>query len=166
MNTMDRENEQQKTVVAPQSLYEQLSVAKFSQYPYEKCSLGDEMAVVNEVIAGYWKPRFLLDDRNRMAFEFMNGHAVLQTVRQEDIDWNALLGLPDNVINRARNLDAWFPTFVGRYENGVAEVSWTLQPDGFYYRDEDGFGMTDDEEIKLYGLIDRAGKVVAKFYVK
>lgn len=29
-----------------------------------------------------------------------------------------------------------------------------------YYRDEDGFGMTDDEEINLYGAIDRKGKVV------
>lgn len=35
-----------------------------------------------------------------------------------------------------------------------------------YYRDEDGFGMTDDEEIKLYGAIDRKGKVVKKFTLK
>ena len=34
------------------------------------------------------------------------------------------------------------------------------------YRDEDGFGMTDDEEINLYGTIDRKGKVVKKFTLK
>lgn len=34
---------------------------------------------------------------------------------------------------------------VRRYENGGAEVSWMLQPDGRYDQDEDGFGMTDDE---------------------
>ena len=28
---------------------------------------------------------------------------------------------------------------------------------------EDGFGMTDDEEVNLYGAIDRKGKVVKKF---
>ena len=39
-------------------------------------------------------------------------------------------------------------------------------PDGMYYRDEDGFGMTDDEEINLYGAIDRKGKVVKKFTLK
>ena len=49
------------------------------------------------------------------------------------------------------------------YKDGVAEVRWQLNPDGMYYRDEDGFGMTDDEEINLYGAIDRKGKVVKKF---
>ena len=51
-------------------------------------------------------------------------------------------------------------------KNGVAEVEWQLNLDGMYYRDEDGFGMTDDEEIKLYGAIDRKGKVVKKFTLK
>lgn len=32
--------------------------------------------------------------------------------------------------------------------------------------DEDGFGMIDDEEINLYGAIDRKGKVVKKFTFK
>ena len=29
--------------------------------------------------------------------------------------------------------------------------------------DEDGFGMTDDDEVEIYGFIDRQGKVVVKF---
>lgn len=29
--------------------------------------------------------------------------------------------------------------------------------------DEDGFGMTDDEEVEIYGFIDTEGKVVVKF---
>ena len=32
-----------------------------------------------------------------------------------------------------------------------------------YYRDEDGFGMADDDEINLEGAIDRKGNVVKKF---
>lgn len=35
-----------------------------------------------------------------------------------------------------------------------------------YYRDEDGFGITDDDEISLEGAIDRQGKVVRKFTLK
>ena len=35
-----------------------------------------------------------------------------------------------------------------------------------YYRDEDGFGMTDDDEINLEGAIDRKGNVVKKFKKK
>lgn len=29
--------------------------------------------------------------------------------------------------------------------------------------DEDGFGMTDDEEVEIYGFIDMKGKVLVKF---
>ena len=29
--------------------------------------------------------------------------------------------------------------------------------------DEDGYGMTDDEEIEIYGFIDQNAKVVVKF---
>ena len=37
------------------------------------------------------------------------------------------------------------------------------RPDGRYYMDDDGFGITDDEEIALIGKIDRTGKVVVPF---
>ena len=42
-------------------------------------------------------------------------------------------------------------------------VSWQLNPDGKYYMDDDGFGMTSDREINIYGFIDRQGKVLVKF---
>ena len=42
-------------------------------------------------------------------------------------------------------------------------MRWEVNPDGMYYRDEDGFGMTDDDEINLEGAIDRKGDVVKKF---
>ena len=42
-------------------------------------------------------------------------------------------------------------------------MEWQLNPDGRYYMDDDGFGMTDDEEINIYGFIDTDGKVVVKF---
>ena len=46
---------------------------------------------------------------------------------------------------------------------GVAEVLWQLNPDGRYYMDEDGFGMTSDEEITVYGFIDSEMNVLVKF---
>lgn len=42
-------------------------------------------------------------------------------------------------------------------------MQWQLNPDGRYYMDDDGFGMTDDEEINIYGIIDTEGRVVVKF---
>ena len=45
----------------------------------------------------------------------------------------------------------------------MAKVSWQINPDGRYYMDEDGYGMTDDEETEIYGFIDQNAKVVVKF---
>lgn len=149
--------------ITSKSLYEMLCADKYDQRPYERHSLGDEMTVVNQVMGEYWKPRFLMDDRNKTAFEFMDENAVLQTIRIEDINWISLSGLPAYALNRARNLDAYFPTLIHQYRGGVAEVSWELNPDGRYYMDDDGFGMTDDEEICIYGTIDRTGRVIKKF---
>lgn len=144
-------------------LYKTLCVDTYTQYPYEKQSLDEDMYVINQVIGEYWKPRYLVDGKNKTAVEFMDSWTTLQTVCPDDIDWKSLEGLAQDVIEKAKNLNAVFPTFVRRYKNGVAEVSWQINPDGRYYMDEDGFGMTDDEEITIYGYIDRNGKPLAKF---
>jgi len=36
------------------------------------------------------------------------------------------------------------------YEDGIAKMRWEVNPDGMYYRDEDGFGKTDDEGQNLF----------------
>ena len=144
-------------------LYKALCVEKYTQYPYEKCDLNDGMSVINQVIGEYWKPRFLMDERNKTAVEFMDSWTTLKTIHTDDIDWLSLKGLPQDVIDKAKNLNAHFPTFVRGYKNGIAEVSWQINPDGRYYMDEDGYGMTDDEEITIYSYVDRSGKPLVKF---
>ena len=124
------------------------------------------MTLVNQVIGEYWKPRYLMDNEAKCAYEFMSIDEVLQIVTDEDIDCGSLKGLPQDAFERAKAHSFHFPGHVYQYKNGVAEVEWQLNPDGMYYRDEDGFGMTDDEEINLYGAIDRKGKVVKKFTLK
>lgn len=148
---------------AAHELYKALRVEEYAQYPYEKQNLGDGMCVVNQVIGEYWKPRFLMDGRNRSAVEFMDIRSTLQTVCPDDIDWKSLEGLPQDAIDKAKELNAIFPTFVRGYKEGVAEVSWQINPDGRYYMDEDGFGMTDDDEITIYSYVDRDGKPLVKF---
>ena len=56
-----------------------------------------------------------------------------------------------------------FPSFIRGFYNGVAQVDWQLNPDGRYYMDDDGFGMTNDVEIEIYGFIDKEGNVLVKF---
>ena len=64
---------------------------------------------------------------------------------------------------RAKDLSFHFPSFIYGYKNGVAKVQWQLNPDGMYYMDDDGFGMTPDEEYNIYGFIDRRGRVLSEF---
>lgn len=145
-----------------EDLYELLT---FGELPdkYEKSELDEGMAVISESISGCWKQRFLLNHNTKQAWEWMDKNQKLCTISQEDIDWESLKGLPPIAIERAKELSAHFPTFIRGFHKGVAEVSWQLNPDGRYYADEDGYGMTDDEEITIYGYIDRQGKPVVRF---
>ena len=147
-------------------LYRELCLSQYQGLPLVQNDLGEDMALVTQVIGRYWKPRYLIDKEARCAYEFMSIDEVLQIVTDEDIDWDSLKGLPQDAFDRAKAHSFHFPGHVYQYKNGVAEVEWQLNPDGMYYRDEDGFGMTDDEEINLYGAIDRKGKVVKKFTLK
>ena len=75
-------------------LYKTLNVDTYTKYPYEKQSLDEDMYVVNQAIGGYWKPRYLVDEKNKTTVEFMNGIMRLQTICTDDIDWISLEGLP------------------------------------------------------------------------
>jgi len=50
-----------------------------------------------------------------------------------------------------------FRFWIYAYEDGKALVEWTLQPDGRYFEDEDGFGAEHFEEITVYSYIDQEG---------
>lgn len=149
-----------------EKLYRDLCLSQYQGLPLVLNDLGEDMELVIQVIGRYWKPRYLMDKEARCAYEFMSIDEVLQIVTDEDIDWDSLKGLPQDAFERAKAHSFHFPGHVYQYKNGVAEVEWQLNPDGMYYRDEDGFGMTDDEEINLYGSIDKKGKVVKKFTLK
>jgi hypothetical protein len=93
----------------------------------------------------------------------MDGNMDFVNFTTDDIDWNSIKQLPEKAIMRAQEMSAQFPTFIRGFRNGIAEVSWQLNPDGRYYMDEDGFGMTSDEEITVYGFIDAEMNVLVKF---
>lgn len=146
-----------------EALYKYLTKKELPSNLYETRELGEEMAVVNQVINGWWKPRYILNHNTQTAFEFMGHNQHLLTVNEEDIEWSTLKSLSDEVIERAKERFAIFPTFVESFQNGVARVRWQINPDGRYWMDEDGYGMTDDEEVELYGYINKVGRVVGKF---
>lgn len=165
MNIMNlfKQNKNQSNDSEARELYTRLNSDMYKSGSWRTEDNGEDMAVVSQVICQYWKPRFLIDHRTKCAYEFMDASETLCAVTTEDIDWDSLKCLSENGIRRAQRLDFHFPSFVRKYENGVAQVSWQLNPDGMYYMDEDGYGMTDDDEEEIYGFVDRQGKVVVKF---
>ncbi len=163
MGIVDIVNKFIKRECEAEKLYKELNTAKYQNRPFETEDLGEDMSIVNEAIWEYWKPRYLMDHRAKCAYEFMNRNQCLVTVMLDDIDWDSLANIDKDAFRRAKELDFHFPSFILKYQNDVAQVRWQLNPDGMYYMDEDGYGMTDDVEVNIYGFIDRKGKVLSKF---
>lgn len=146
-----------------EALYKKLTEKKLTEGLYKTNDLGEGMGVVYQLINGWWKPRYILNNNTKTAFEFMSRGQYLMTVKEEDIEWSTLKELPEDVQNNARTQFAMYPTFVEGFSNGVARVRWQINPDGRYWMDDDGFGMTSDVEVEIYGYINKEGKVVGKF---
>lgn len=146
-----------------QHLYTILTSENYYTRRYERRQLGEDMETVSTLFYNYWKPRYLLDHRAKCAYEFMDADARLIGVKDSDIAWESLRGLPDEYIERVRDRNAFYPSFIGRFENDFAIVKWQINPDGRYWMDEDGFGMTDDAEFNIYGVIDRQCRIVVPY---
>ena len=149
--------------LTPEQLYQRLCESEFNAWPYEKRNLGEEMTLVKISSCGYWRSMFFMDHRVQRAFIFIDAHFRLLTVNQEDINWESLEKLPQKAKETATELYFGYPSFIYSFNQGVALVCWQLVPDGRYYMDEDGYGMEDDDEVNIYGVIDRTGKVIVPF---
>jgi len=147
-----------------EKMYRVLSSRKYATGEYRKKELGEGMEIVNQTIGQWWKPRFLLNHNLRTAYEWMLPNQQLATVDSEHIDWDSMKNLPEDAITTLRAYSFHYPSFIRKFVNGIAEVRWQLIPDGRYYMDEDGFGMTDDIELNIYGFIDQEANVVSKFH--
>ena len=146
-----------------EKLYMVLSTMDFTRNGYRVSELGEGMSVIEQVIWGWWKQRYLIDNKRYRAYEIMDGNMDFVNFTTDDVDWDSIKQLPEKAKMRVQEMSAQFPTFIRGFRKGVAEVSWQLNPDGRYYMDEDGFGMTSDEEITVYGFIDSEMNVLVKF---
>lgn len=147
-----------------EKMYRILVSDKYSSDGYEKRSLGEGMEIVNQVIWGWRKPRFLLNHNLKTAYEWMWPNQQLAIVEAEHIDWESMKNLPEDAVSTLQAYSFNYPSFLRNFRNGVALVQWQLIPDGRYWMDDDGFGMTDDEELNIYGFIDREANIVSNFH--
>lgn len=165
MNIYDRIN---KMVDEPGSfdekMYRILSADKYAKGEYQKQDLSEGMEVVYQTIWGWWKPRFLLNHNLKTAYEWMWPNQQLAIVDAEHIDWDSMKTLPEDAVSTLHNYSFQFPSFIRYYKSGIAEVQWQLIPDGRYWLDDDGYGMTGDIELNIYGFIDQEASIVSKFH--
>lgn len=143
-----------------EKLYELLNVEKYRKGQYHAVDLGEGMEVVYQNIFSWSNPRFVLNHHEKRAFEFWGNDGRLCTVEVTDVDWKTLERLPGDVASPT--LVMFYPSFIWKYQNGVAEVGWQLNPDERFWAD-DGYGWTHDEQVFIYGFIDKEGRVVVKF---
>lgn len=146
-----------------EKMYGILLADRYAEGEYCKEALGEDMEIVNQLIWGWWKPRFLMNHRLKTAYEWMWPNRQLAIVDKQDIDWESMKKLPEEAMRTLLMYSFRFPSFIRNFSNGIAMVEWQLIPDGRFWMDDDGFGMTPDEELNIYGFIDSRADIVEPF---
>ena len=94
-----------------EALYKKLTEKKLTEGLYKTNDLGEGMGVVYQLINGWWKLRYLLNNNTKTAFEFMSRGRYLMTVKEEDIEWSTLKELPEDVQKQCKNAVCHVPNF-------------------------------------------------------
>ncbi|MCQ2771613.1 MAG: hypothetical protein MJ236_07475 [Clostridia bacterium] len=74
-------------------------------------------------------------------------------VDDSDMDFRDSNSLLNDGYFKSRYSRYWFGFGTG-FDGHFSTMCWMVQPDGCYYRDSDGFGGEDQEELNAYFLID------------
>ena len=88
-------------------------------------------------------------------------HGEVKFLTEADIEPSALRLIKQQCPYFA--FKARYRFWVFPFTGSKAAVEWTVRPDGSYYADSDGFGMTDDCEITLHGFINTKGRPIGQF---
>lgn len=59
--------------------------------------------------------------------------------------------------------DVRFEAQFSSLKNGEFLMLWLIQPSGWYWVDDDGFGFSGDSSIMLYSVLDKNGNFTNKF---
>ena len=106
---------------------------------------------------------FLINQNSQEAWELISANGRFSFWDASAVEIASALNMPYRAKRNAIELNAPFYFGINEFNNGVACVSWTLQPDGRYYADESGFGMEDDDEITVYAFIDNMANILIPF---
>ena len=149
-----------------QKLFRKSQGEHLSEYKEPRFKLGKgyyvEFDEVTNGMGGYRKINVRLLNIDDPSFHrcIVDGSGRIQNFPGiKDGDWKKELEFP--LDHKVR-----FGFWIGGFQDGKALVSWTLQPDGRYFEDDDGFGGEDCEEITLYSYLNENGEFTEPFYYK
>ncbi|MCH5347320.1 MAG: hypothetical protein J1E63_09430 [Muribaculaceae bacterium] len=106
---------------------------------------------------------FLLNKKEKEAWRIVDNDYNLTMWDLSDVEVASLFNMPEEARSNAMQTYARYSLRVDHYADGVGLVSWTLQPDGQYWADSDGFGGTNDVEYTVYAYIDTKGRILIPF---
>lgn len=106
---------------------------------------------------------FLINTNTQEAWELLTPDRHFSFWDKSAVEIADTFDLPDIARYNANEVRAPFCFDINDYKDGVASVIWTLQPDGRYYADEDGFGMENDVEINFTAFIDQSANILIPF---
>lgn len=120
--------------------------------------LGDKIFRIDSSDGSMWLCR---NDGGTRRLITLVEHGEVKFLTEADIEPSAMRLIKHQCPYLA--FKAHYRFWVFPFTGSKAAVEWTVRPDGSYYADSDGFGMTDDEEITLHGFIDTNGRPIGKF---
>lgn len=141
-------------------LYKKLSADFKAEKNYYFSDLGEGMMQGREHNS---RRVFLINKNDREAWELVGATGAFKKWDAVAVEICMVLDFPKRAQLNAISTMANNYFGVNSFKDGVAYVQWTLQPDGHYYADSDGFGMTDDDEVNVYAFIDKKAHVLVPF---
>ncbi len=94
----------------------------------------------------------IVNERGRFV-KFPGIENVKLVLSQMDTNWSDIPGVVS------------YRTEFNYQNNGLHFVLWEVQPDGWYWADEGGFGAEDDDEVRLYSYLNEDGNFTAPFRI-
>lgn len=120
--------------------------------------LGDKILRIDSSDGNMWLCR---NDGGTRRLITLVEHGEVKFLTEADIEPSAMRLIKQQCPYLA--FKARYRFWVFPFTGSKAEVEWTVRPDGSYYADSDGFGMTDDKEITLHGFINTKGRPIGQF---
>lgn len=119
-------------------------------------NIGENMAVYN----GEGKSFTVINKKTGEARMFVSANGELLAADNE-INFVAIKRECPH-FNGCKVVEYWFGRY-SNFKNGICALCWTIFPDGRYFADEDGFGMEDNDEEKVYCIINKKMEIIVPF---